>query len=74
MDATPKPKPPVQKLVPIQPAVKASPEKAKTPYVRKPHLTDRPLKDNAALQAMKQKLEASKAAHPSNRNKRTNSK
>lgn len=45
MDAMPKPKPPVSRLVPIQPAVQVSVTAVKKPHVLKDHLTDRPFRN-----------------------------
>lgn len=45
MDAMPKPKPPVSRLVPIQPEVKVSAPSVKKPYVHKEHLTDHPFRN-----------------------------
>jgi hypothetical protein len=67
---TPKPHPPATKLIPIQPTAKESTPSVKRPFVRKPHLTDRPLRDNAALEKMKNDLIKSKPARkPYKRNK-----
>jgi hypothetical protein len=35
----------------------SKPPIVKKPFVRKPHLTDRPFKDNAGLQALREKMQ-----------------
>jgi hypothetical protein len=45
MDATPKPKPPISRLVPTQPAVQVSAPSVKKPYVHKEHLMDHPFRN-----------------------------
>lgn len=56
MTEAPKPRPPVKKLEVIQPSAKESTPSTKVPYVRKPHLTDRPLRDNEKLQKLQAEL------------------
>lgn len=41
-----------------------SPKMAKKPYIRKPHLTDRPLANNEALQALRDSLPEAKKYNP----------
>lgn len=59
---TPKPHPPASKLVPIQPTAKESTPSVKRPFVRKPHLTDRPLRDNGDLAKLRNELTKAKPA------------
>ena len=64
----PKPRPPVTKLVPIQPAPKESTPSVKKPYIRPEHLTTRPFKGNEGLEKLKRDL--AKTEHPSNHKRR----
>lgn len=54
---------------PVGEAVKTTPKK---PFVRKPHLTDRPFKDNAGLQALRDQMQ--KDQQRRNRRSRVNIK
>lgn len=51
-----------------------SPKMAKKPYIRKPHLTDRPLADNEALKALRDSLPEAEKFNPGKkpRNKENN--
>lgn len=68
MDATPKPKPPVNKLVAIQPSAQESKPSVKKPYVRRDHLTQKPFRDDPKVEELRREL--SKAAHPVNHKRR----
>lgn len=65
----PKPGPFKSTTKPVEPKVEIK-EAVKRPFVPKPHLTDRPLSGNPALQALKNSMEKEAPKRPVKRNPR----
>lgn len=67
---TPKPHPPVKKTEEVKQVVEEvePPAVIKRPYVLKPHMSQRPFADNAALAALKQTTSTNKTVKKAFRN------